>query len=841
MRTSVSQSYNQYLMSNFLDVFSYDLPGKGRERDVFLLKNFIPNSNLSPAPKSNNFLSFQRTCKNLVVTGNYSYIMNFMIAIHSYGDLYDLEKIHERLAMITLPNGKDLSHMSTEFYARIEGQETEFGLPIISSPKLIVQELASFTCSYILGYDWDLDDLSTELIDKIVLGSINIKKQQQSENHETTDFEQEILVPGILLELYKLCHLNGQTELCNYIHYTYIWPVFSKVPWKEGERPEVKYMTFLVKSYMEWMYDLLLNHPTYTDSISLEDLVADNKIKLTDLAPEFDRNTLTFSLQMAQTFSEGNFLIKEILPTYLYSFSLSFIPYLLYCGGYVKECIDFLIRYYDEISPYDKRKIRTQYVLINAILHSQRIEEATILYGYFNYEMDRQERERESHIETIEEIIEYLLDAKNYLANHNDFRPPGQPTLEDIVFGNGEIISTINAAQQSISKNIIPSKSVFMQLMLYVRALAHPSGIRLKMLGLGKVNGDDTLGNALPLEYYYRGHAFINQCDENLSYYDSLYYLESRSFINIFIQDYIYHLMDQIISDSTETLENLRNNAPEVGNLISSYNQIIHNLSTRLSTHYIGREEVENKLLTLQKDFIDKYNLDVKSFDLISLLPRHIQGDCRNYLVTSEIVFKVLSDRDDRDQVDFSAALISLTKAMEKILNDIYQQMDIKIYPGIDSKTKHTYFKKIEPYLLKYDSIAFGPCIYLLSDGKFINYNEKSGDFTWGSRYLWKKSRFNYWGGNQILDFSRLSQLRGLEIPFETKGKNRKLIKRVASFSNNQEYNRMLFIKGLEYIKDNFRNVVAHQNSISLDTFVEARSFLIQTEEMLWVLIYLLK
>lgn len=59
-------------------------------------------------------------------------------------------------------------------------------------------------------------------------------------------------------------------------------------------------------------------------------------------------------------------------------------------------------------------------------------------------------------------------------------------------------------------------------------------------------------------------------------------------------------------------------------------------------------------------------------------------------------------------------------------------------------------------------------------------------------------------------------------------------------FTEDSEQNRLIFIKGLEYIKDNYRNKVAHKDGILIDAAAECRELMIQTQNLLWILMYLL-
>ncbi|HHW49156.1 MAG TPA: hypothetical protein GXX14_11170 [Clostridiaceae bacterium] len=60
------------------------------------------------------------------------------------------------------------------------------------------------------------------------------------------------------------------------------------------------------------------------------------------------------------------------------------------------------------------------------------------------------------------------------------------------------------------------------------------------------------------------------------------------------------------------------------------------------------------------------------------------------------------------------------------------------------------------------------------------------------------------------------------------------------AFNDDAEFNRMLLTKGLEYVKGNYRNNVAHKNGITPQAVEDCRRILIQSENLLWILLYIM-
>jgi hypothetical protein len=331
-----------------------------------------------------------------------------------------------------------------------------------------------------------------------------------------------------------------------------------------------------------------------------------------------------------------------------------------------------------------------------------------------------------------------------------------------------------------------------------------------------------------------------------MAFYQSLNQVDLRKNVNIFLQQRISKLLDNTINDSLLKIKELKETLSENKNLENEIDERILNnlesisseLTEKLTVNYLGREEIEFHIRDMQQNFIDIYRLDAAD-NLMLRLPLAMQADVNNYLVTSEIVYRVLAKRKDRDSLDFSPALIPLTKAMELVLNYIFNRMNICMYSGIDTETINSYFKGTN----RKESIEFGPAVYLFTDSKYINVKKINEEITFKEKNMYSSSsRFELWGGNEAVNIPELKKFAGIKIRINRWDNSiQRYEEETATFHNDDKYNRLLYAKGLEYIKNNYRNIVAHKEGVSLQKVEECRELLLQTEHMLWILLFLLK
>jgi len=74
-----------------------------------------------------------------------------------------------------------------------------------------------------------------------------------------------------------------------------------------------------------------------------------------------------------------------------------------------------------------------------------------------------------------------------------------------------------------------------------------------------------------------------------------------------------------------------------------------------------------------------------------------LDEECKNMMITSEIVYRTLISREDADSLDYSPSMIPLTKVIEYLLNDIYGKIKGNIVfegPGMNIDSNSVRFSK---------------------------------------------------------------------------------------------------------------------------------------------------
>ncbi|NLM59009.1 MAG: hypothetical protein GX194_07810 [Clostridium sp.] len=217
-----------------------------------------------------------------------------------------------------------------------------------------------------------------------------------------------------------------------------------------------------------------------------------------------------------------------------------------------------------------------------------------------------------------------------------------------------------------------------------------------------------------------------------------------------------------------------------------------------------------------------------------------LDEECRSMMITSEIVYRTLVARQDADELDYSASMIPLTKVIEYLLNEIYSKLKGNIV--FDGPEMNIDFNSVRFFKDKNDTepkecLEMGPAIRVLSDGhlKFGNRG-----FVYTSYFLSpEKSRFEEWKGNLYIDWSRLRDFKGTMLKCHSFDKGSGVEQFI--LGSDTEYNRKVFIGALEYIKNCYRNKVAHKDGINREKMEKCREDMLIAQKLIWMLIYIMK
>lgn len=769
----------------------------------------------------------------------------------------------------------DLYRGEAENYFDLKGYDEPYGM---------TKDISEYMLRRLFNLNVNIAEISRQDIDYIAAESIRIKtleiekenedidrENKKLEEHEKqgsmknprivpkkeTEFKKRLEVAGLLLDILRVAAAKQNEDMVYYIQTEYLWPIMKAVPWIQQDDPEVQLMGIILEAYLRCIFDfevsrnrniysLIEPDNSYNETNFLDEMVNNKPGMLSGPATEFGKRNRQLGRLMSEVIYPAKEILKKVLPPDLYSFMMALVPYFLFFSGYHDEASEFLIKNYNQISSEDRQRFFLQITMVKCIMSCQNLQRANILYGFYASELNRQDLVKNEILSVSCEIIQYIKDVKEYIYLGHDYTIRTQRAWHDVVFGDGSIMKNVELAEKYQAQNKFLPEPLFSKLVSYVESFCHPAGILLDLLGLPNEDNYDKLPDALPDELISRGNGIISYTGECMAFYQNLKQLKLRKSVDIFLQRHISELMDEALEETIKELKTIREeitkqktvlNEENIENVLKNFDKVVVELARKLESKYIGRENVELYIDGLQTDFIKTYRLDVAGNNLISKLPDEERKECNNFLVTSEIVYRMLSRRSDRDKLDFSPALISLTKALELVLNIVFQKLYIT-QSNIDKGSWDYYLNKYDGN--KKESIELGPCINLLKDGMLIQViggGYGKYELSWKRKFIEGRSRFSAMQGEKAINFNKLSEFKGLKLIIQPKPR-KPAIK--AAFSDDSEFNRMLLIKGLEYVKDNYRNNVAHKDGISPDAVKDCRRILIQSENLLWILLYII-
>ncbi len=897
--------YNEFLMKNFLRGYKKYLNASDSNEYEYLLQNFFGVTSSDNAEKKswNVFLHYCKELSEANIYSPIISFMYAVFTMPNKYDLQKFKEILSKITVVegidlaTLCAEFYLEVKSCEYkdrWSKVEENKkmckendpyTQETTKTFYQNPVIRARMPLFILRKVLGINVGLHDIDKGFIDDLV-GEVNkiqkdrlnkIISEYKEENKKSNDDEEEckkqggdmhlqreiipvfktfdwqFLVPGTLLDLFKALELNGKNEYCYYILEKYVLEVFAVVPWSTSSQRDVKLMGVVFNDYMDAFYSLVLKDKNwmqatsfskvYTQESFFQELMGtENGCIINSGKEEFSAHKL-LGERLKSILDKGHTDFRKTMPEYLYSFLFSFVPYVLYCSGEVNEASQFITKYFNEISLKDRSKLYFQVTLVRCMLETEHLETINILNGYYNFEMDRLAREHENIYFDFQAIVDFLEEAKQALEDGNYYTYDTNESRYNILYSNGRIDKITSMVRESCKNNTQIEYTHYRELMKILEAYTYESGIRLGLLGLDNYENYDKFDNALPPKLREFGFGLMNKFNEFDAYMQSEKDSDLRRSVNVVVQKHLVSAIDKTINESIEHISRIREKIvliDEVDNekIMAQLEEVTENLGKRLYLVSADKYSIENEIDKLQKDFLKKYLPNEVELNLFDRVPLNIQQDIKTYIVTSRVVFKFLENRPDNIDLDFSPALISLTKAVEMLLNYAYSEMRLPEYEEVkDDLDKHLldmFYKKPN----RKSSLELGSCIFLLKDYKYINIKNENNRYKAIGNTKYLKSHFENWGGNDIFDFSIISKFSEISINVDidkTRGKG------ALYFTEDKSYNRLVISKALEYLKNNYRNIVAHKDKVKASEAQECHELLLQTENLLWILLYCFK
>ena len=759
----------------------------------------------------------------------------------------------------------DITNATYDFYTALYKEKISF-TPIND----YTDDECTFFCKklYGTGFDVSRDVIhSTEEIDHLV---DRIKEAAAGKNNSRPYYSSLVVMISLISVISYLEHVDNryyckETEvsnlsLCHYIYNKYVFKPLSEIsPEDYNEIAEIRVIKPVMRSLFDYYEALLLWHggPGST-SWTISSLIRYDEAAF-EFAGKTDKPVLESARELFKETKETVYALYQIIQTEVPFFSkilssscyeklISILPVMMYVNGLKRETAEFLVIHYDEIPADYKRRGYMQVLISRGILETQQLSIANTLYGYISHEMCPEESVSNKVYIHIQELYEYLKDVKAYLAV-NRFHPGWHEVdYYKVVFEDHDLINNLMSDLELVLTG--QSKDTFdfrvadlVRVYSVIDALSDDRGIHLGRLKIDvreySVLTYDKLENGLSYDLIKRGKLLLSNMHLYKHYLDKLKTNTDVSSlwnkIDIYLHDKIYALQQQSLEDKIQAIAKLRETADELDgpDRIQQELDMISNSIMRPFQNLVReRVDIEMKVKGLYDDFVMNNLKDYRYPTLVDAISGRFEK-IMDYLITSEIVYELLRQRTTAvtdKALDYSPALIPLTKALEYVLNSCFSRMNVHSVRLQDVNTK-VYFDKSNNVK---QGIELGPCAFLFRTYKHVSVINGANNINYIDQL--PKSLFYEWDGDQIFDIGILKKLDHIQMRFETNN-----VEVSVPFTSDDMQNLHILFLSILHISNNYRNVVAHKDPVTDVKYTECKNLMIQSENLLWIILNMIK
>ena len=696
---------------------------------------------------------------------------------------------------------------------------------------------------------------------------------------ELSVFERDLAIPGMLLPFVKTeARIEGKQELCFYMLEKYVFPVLEAAPWDEERNRDIPCLAQIVRTYADYVhalqrwslpntddvhspkevkaahmhapaevlaakYEQYVNKTLYNEALGLGD---PEEYRYTNRKwVEYAQRHATAFKQWANILLKGERILKQTLGAEEYSFHMLNTPYMLCLNGQTEEACQFLLMHYGDLGEYELRKPHLIILLVRCIRNASRLETANALYGLVSYELDRIRWDEYRHRELTFRMLQFLRDARTHIQERNEYAIAEGISWFDILFKIRNIDGVLALCEEELRNHEILNEELFQKLYQIVDAFSYHTGIHLGWLGLPKYDNYDKLDGALSNELLLRAQGCVAEGKNSKVFYARWGQLATLRSIDLHLQLHLSQKQKEgvkeklaLVNQLKEKMRNKEMDEAQREAFLKEIEAITEELVATARGARQWRPEVEREIAENRRAFEEKYaNVLGENNDLMNKLEENVRKDVQNYLVTSNMVFKMMrtqhegESRDDKN-LDYSAALISMTKALELVMKHIYIKVnhvnkDGKIYQYSGMKDNDwSYYawwdKKTETNVVKIDNQTLQPCINILMDRKRIK--------AWKIRKVLNLERLKEFGEIQGLDVTTLDTYKGKEIENYRNQKNDPEMHSVSKLR-----------LALGHVCQKYRNGSAHTGVITLVNVEECQKMLITGQNLLWIVLAIMK
>jgi len=790
-------------------------------------------------------------CAILVSKQSFAIILKFMCGIYCYGNDDVIDSYHKLFSEIEIKDNYTLENLWEDFFFRYKNEYmAKWGVKSNAyeiEPPFLMKPLAQAVYSGIYGIDLKLEEISQSDVDIIanrILSMSNNKDDNSCDCHISA-----------FLPIIYYSSLVKKWDIFEYTMKRYVLQAYINMDWNDDRNLGNKIEKILLNTYIDYIID-------YKAQFVYDVFSWDDKINILDTSSYFlvkvkkgFLNAGEFAHILMQVFEKSKRYLQKYCDTKRYSDFCANVIYYLYFSGLNKETVLFLVNNYNELSLDDKNNPRMQHILIRSVLEEKQYENANILYGYYLYEADKANREIKQLNKEILAYVDCIDEVKKYLQDNNDCFAREY----DIIFSNGYIEWICNNIRNG---NIADANEKYMNsLEELFNVITEFSSDEIYEYRLPGADSDRESKFDFLIEYDL--HNRIKGYRDNIKYLKhmikDLKVYKERRLISFKLQNHLHTLFEENLKQVIEEISQIKkeyssNNDTDTDNdrytdivgsaslnaALSQMDEIVDRFSEMLYSGYNGYSECENIVNRLQADFIrhiykglDGDLSSELSIDLLGKLPIDLQNQVMRCCVTSEVVYNTLINKADKEKMDYSSAIISLTKALEIVLGYIFQKMDVEYCDDLNPLAKSMFFnnKKIKKH------IELGTYILMLEDYDEAVYCD---DNSLNLSKPYDKPHFDKWNIDKlnhksVLDMSKLASLDYL-FPFSY-NEETNTVNYVKMKEADDVYNRHVLSSAIRYIKNRYRNPSAHNKFMNINMAEDCKNLMIESQNILWVLL----
>lgn len=829
---------------------------------------------------------FSNTCRILVSLGAYDRILSFVMGVFVEKG-YDLQRMKQELERLKVGEGTlyDLCVCYIKDYVKEEpwgvfelnyGDIEEFDPfeeegPLFThyNPQSMLHIMERLILNKVYGYEIH-GELTAELVDDCLE---DIRKKKEAK--EWVPIYTDSCLFNIAFIILRHAEVNNNKMLAWHVLDKWVLPIMKNLSWTDKFDRNLYVQLLFIRSLGSYYNSLIgsafiniyksdTNFFYYNEAGKSGLYFYSDNDFITESVGNFDGHFLRWAKsfnaehpEMADNLKgiieRGYSAVSSVSRNNEMDFLILMGILLEYSAGNTTESSRLLLKYYNKLTTETRNRLVVQIVLIRCIIECDDYDLANKLFSLYSAESATYDEVGNYNAYLMREMVQFIRETKDWILKQEDLEFGTMKKWSDIIFENGRnemIDGTCDAASTLLAKGEIIGEDLAKKVCYIVEALSNRKGVDYRKLGCGEYEDEYAyilLGNWMTRH----GQALVDEFrNETKYYYESIKRKKNHGLISHSLKMSLHHreksmLKDQI-AEMNSVLESLRDSIDDDAKSDDSANEFekalarqvdeyIIMLNDRLLRYSNSHGEKKEAVLASYSEFLSRYSEESRDiYHPFNQLDHQEEMDVTNYLVTSEIVFQFLETREYSDEVDYSPALIPLTKSLEVVMNHLFHSMEVQY----DERYSNLYFNQSNNTVKQ--SIELGPAIKLLQSKQYINYDRRNRRLYFAGNRI-GHSLFEDWNGRNAIDIRKLRRYSDISIKFNDRVRPDVYVERELSFGNDDNQNRMLLAKGIDYIRTNYRNIVAHKETVSQTKVTECKALLIQSEKLMWIIINALK